>query len=39
MVEAGADEPSFMMIISATGKVAHTRPDGIVEVPIDCLGP
>ena len=39
MAEAGAEEPSFMMIISATGKVAHTRPDGIVEVPIDCLGP
>ena len=39
MVAAGAEEPSFLMIISATGRVAHTRPDGIVEAPIDCLGP
>jgi predicted AAA+ superfamily ATPase len=39
MVEAGAEEPSFLMILNATGGAAHTRPDGIVEVPIDCLGP
>ena len=39
MVEAGAEEPSFLMILNATGGVAHTRPDGIVEVPIDCLRP
>ena len=39
MVEAGCREPSFMMILNATGGVANTRPDGVVEVPIDCLGP
>jgi predicted AAA+ superfamily ATPase len=39
MMDAGHSEPSFMMILNATGGVAHTRPDGVVEVPIDCLGP
>jgi predicted AAA+ superfamily ATPase len=39
IVEAGAREPSFLMILNATGLVAHTRQDGIHEVPIDCLGP
>ncbi|MCL1897627.1 MAG: DUF4143 domain-containing protein, partial [Micrococcales bacterium] len=32
-------EPSFLMILTATGGVAHTRPDGIHVVPLDCLGP
>ncbi|WP_048112684.1 ATP-binding protein [Candidatus Methanoplasma termitum] len=39
MVEAGAEKPSFLMIVSATGNVAHTRPDGVIEAPIDCLRP
>ncbi|MDR3206101.1 MAG: DUF4143 domain-containing protein [Candidatus Methanoplasma sp.] len=39
MVAAGAEEPSFLMILSASGGGAHTRADGVAEVPIDCLGP
>lgn len=39
MVNGGTTEPSFLMILNATGGVANTRPDGVVEVPIDCLGP
>ncbi|MCL2032118.1 MAG: DUF4143 domain-containing protein [Methanomassiliicoccaceae archaeon] len=39
MTMAGAPEPSFLMILNATGGAAHTRPDGVAEVPIDCLGP
>ncbi|MCL1811726.1 MAG: DUF4143 domain-containing protein [Methanomassiliicoccaceae archaeon] len=31
--------PSFMMILCATGGVAYTRDDGIMVVPLDCLGP
>ncbi|MDR1404913.1 MAG: DUF4143 domain-containing protein [Candidatus Methanoplasma sp.] len=36
---SGGREPSFLMILSATGKIAHMRPDGVYEVPLDCLGP
>ena len=32
-------DPSFLMILTATGGVAHTRPDGVHVVPLDCLGP
>jgi predicted AAA+ superfamily ATPase len=39
MVARGAREPSFLMILNATGKIAVKRDDGIVEVPVDCLGP
>ena len=39
MTAAGAPDPSFMMILNATGGAANIRPDGVVEVPIDCLGP
>jgi predicted AAA+ superfamily ATPase len=39
MVAAGSREPSFLMILNVTGGAAHMRPDGVVEVPIDCLGP
>lgn len=39
MTDAGAEEPSFLMILHAAGGGARTRPDGVVEVPIDCLGP
>ena len=39
MVGAGYKEPSFLMILNVTGGAAHTRPDGVLEVPIDCLGP
>jgi predicted AAA+ superfamily ATPase len=34
-----AAKPSFLMILTATGGFAYTRPDGICVVPIDCLGP
>jgi len=39
MISAGARAPSVMMILNVTGGVAVKREDGIVEVPIDCLGP
>jgi len=39
MIEAKVREPSFLMILNVTGVAAHTRPDGVVEIPIDCLGP
>jgi len=39
MVSAGHREPSFLMILNVTGVAAHRRPDGVFEVPIDCLGP
>ncbi|MCL1897622.1 MAG: DUF4143 domain-containing protein [Micrococcales bacterium] len=32
-------DPSFLMVLTATGAVAHTRDDGVHVVPIDCLGP
>ncbi|MCL2787718.1 MAG: DUF4143 domain-containing protein [Micrococcales bacterium] len=31
--------PAFLMILTATGGVAHTRDDGVHLVPLDCLGP
>jgi len=39
MVEAKVTKPSFLMILNVTGVAAHTRPDGVIEMPIDCLGP
>jgi len=39
MIEAGVRPPSFLMILNVTGVAANTRSDGVVEVPIDCLGP
>jgi len=39
MVASGASEPSFLMTVNATGGGSYTRPDGVAEVPIDCLGP
>jgi predicted AAA+ superfamily ATPase len=39
MVAGGVREPSFMIILNATGGIAVKREDGIIEVPIDCLGP
>ena len=30
-------EPSFLMVITATGDYAFRRPDGICIVPIGCL--
>ncbi|MDR0523603.1 MAG: DUF4143 domain-containing protein [Candidatus Methanoplasma sp.] len=39
MIAAGAAPPSFLAILSASGGAAHMRPDGIAEVPMDCLGP
>lgn len=32
-----AKQPSFMMVLTATGKFAYQRPDGIMVVPISCL--
>jgi predicted AAA+ superfamily ATPase len=32
-------DPSFLMILSASGGYAYPRGDGTVVVPIDCLGP
>jgi len=32
-------DPSFLMVLTATGGAAFTRSDGIHIVPIDCLGP
>ncbi|MDR0887678.1 MAG: DUF4143 domain-containing protein [Candidatus Methanoplasma sp.] len=32
-------DPSFLMILCATGGIAHVREDGVMVVPIDCLGP
>lgn len=31
--------PSFLMIVTATGAYSHTRPDGVLVVPITTLGP
>ena len=39
MVARGVREPSFLIILNVTGGIAVERKDGIVEVPIDCLGP
>ena len=32
-------QPSFMMVITAVGKFAYTRQDGVYVVPISCLKP
>lgn len=34
-----APEPSFMMVLCATGGAAYKRDDGVLVVPADCLGP
>ena len=34
-----APEPAFLLVLTATGGVVHTRDDGVHVVPIDCLGP
>ncbi|MDR3282677.1 MAG: DUF4143 domain-containing protein [Candidatus Methanoplasma sp.] len=34
-----AREPSFLMILCASGGLAYTREDGVAVVPIDLLGP
>jgi len=39
MVAGGVREPSFLMILNVTGGIAIEREDGIIEVPINCLGP
>ncbi|MCL2148162.1 MAG: DUF4143 domain-containing protein [Methanomassiliicoccaceae archaeon] len=39
MVAGGIREPSFLMILNATGGIAVKRDDGVAEVPVDCLGP
>ena len=30
-------EPAFLMVLTATGKYAYRRPDGVYVVPIGCL--
>jgi predicted AAA+ superfamily ATPase len=37
-MKANAGEPSFLMIMTATGGVAFTRKDGVHVVPVDRLG-
>lgn len=32
-------EPSFLMVLTAVGKFAYTRSDGVLVVPISCLKP
>jgi predicted AAA+ superfamily ATPase len=32
-------EPSFLMVLCASGSLAYTRPDGVIVVPVDLLGP
>jgi hypothetical protein len=32
-------EPSFLMVLCATGGAAYMRKDGVAVVPADCLGP
>jgi len=31
--------PSFLMVLCATGGAAYMRKDGVAVVPVDCLGP
>jgi len=38
-LSGAAPEPAFLMVLTATGGVAHTRDDGVHVVPIDRLGP
>lgn len=35
---AEAPAPAFLCILTASGGIAQTRPDGITIVPLDCLG-
>jgi predicted AAA+ superfamily ATPase len=37
-MEGQVKPPVFLMILTASGGIAHTRPDGIHVVPLDCLG-
>jgi predicted AAA+ superfamily ATPase len=37
-MEGQVKPPVFLMILTASGGLAHTRPDGIHVVPLDCLG-
>jgi predicted AAA+ superfamily ATPase len=39
MIAGGAPDPSFLMILSASGGGSRVRPDGVAEVPVDLLGP
>jgi predicted AAA+ superfamily ATPase len=38
-MEGTVEAPQFLAILSATGGLAYTRPDGVLVVPLDCLGP
>ncbi len=35
---ADAPTPSFLGVLTASGGIAQTRPDGITIIPLDCLG-
>ena len=35
---ADAPAPSFLGVLTASGGIAQTRPDGIRIIPLDCLG-
>jgi len=37
--EKVASKPSFLAVLTASGKTAYTRDDGIHVIPLDCLGP
>ncbi|MDR3282652.1 MAG: ATP-binding protein [Candidatus Methanoplasma sp.] len=39
MAAEGSRDPSFLMVITASGGMAYTRSDGVAVVPLDCLGP
>jgi predicted AAA+ superfamily ATPase len=38
-MEGIVEPPQFLAILSATGSLAYTREDGVLVVPLDCLGP
>ncbi|GHV95211.1 ATPase AAA [Spirochaetia bacterium] len=38
-MQAQVQEPSFLLILTASGGTAYTRDDGVHVVPLDCLGP
>jgi hypothetical protein len=38
-MEGQTAPPVFLMILTASGGAAYTRPDGVHVVPLDCLKP
>ena len=39
LVKAGIQPPACLLVIAGISSFAHQRPDGVIEVPLDCLGP